>query len=388
MQTEKIGKVSRNEWLLLLGIAGGIMILTVLPYVKAARMAGAGEYFCGFLWGVDEGNVYLAWIRQAAAGRWLLANQYTIAPQDPHFFNIFLILLGRFSALTGLAPVVVFHLARFLGGMFLLWAFYLLVAEVTARRRIRLGALFIAAFSSGLGWIVYVQARASGLPMGGWSRLHPMDVGYGWQVQPEAVTFLSLLLNPLFIISMGLLCLVFRYGLRAARASGLRSAVVSGILLLILGNVHTYDALIVYLALFVWFVFVAVQGSITWRMAASRYAVIALLGLPGPLWAYYTMRLDPAYAQKAATVTQSALPWDYGVGYGLVFLLALAGAVVVIRSRKTAAGQASEKFNRELLFPIVWATLGLGLLGCCTCQCRFSASSLKGCTCRCAFWPP
>ena len=362
MQAEKPGKVSRNEWLLVLGIAAGVMILTVLPYARAVRMAGAGEYFCGFLWGVDEGNVYLAWLRQAAAGRWLLANQYTIAPQNPHFFNVFLILLGRFSALTGLAPIVVFHLARFLGGMFLLCAFYLLVAEITASRRIRLAALLIAALSSGLGWIVYLQAKMSDLPLGAWDGLRPMDVAYGWQAQPEAVTFLSLLLNPLFVISMGLLCLVLRYGLRAARAPGLRSAVVSGILLLILGNVHTYDALIVYLALFAWFVVVAVQGAITWRTAASRYAVIAVLGLPGPLWAYYTMRLDPAYSQKAATPTHSATPWDYAIGYGLVFLLALVGAVVIIRLRRTAARKAGEKFSRKLLFPIVWAALGFGLL--------------------------
>ena len=182
----------------------------------------------------------------------------------------------------------------------------------------------------------------SGLPLGAWDGSRPMDVAYGWQAQPEAVTFLSLLLNPLFVISMGLLCLVFRYGLQAARAPGLRSAVVSGILLLILGNVHTYDALVVYLALFVWFVLVAVQGSITWRTAVSRYAVIALLGLPGPLWAYYAMRLDPAYSQKAATVTRSATPWDYAIGYGLVFLLALVGTVVIIRLRKTAARKAGE----------------------------------------------
>jgi len=362
MQAEKPGRVSRNEWLLVLGIAAGVMILTLLPYIKAVQMASAGEYFCGFLWGVDEGNVYLAWLRQAAAGRWLLANQYTIAPQNPHFFNIFLIVLGRFSALTGLAPIVVFHLARFLGGMFLLGAFYLLVAEITASRRIRLAAVLMAALSSGLGWIVYLQAKMSDLPLGAWDGLRPMDVAYGWQAQPEAVTFLSLLLNPLFVTSMGLLCLVFRYGLRAARAPGLRSALASGMLLLILGNIHTYDVLIVYLVLFVWFVFVAVQGTITWRTAASRYAVIALLGLPGPRWAHYTMRLDPAYSQKAATPTSSAMPWDYAIGYGLVFVLALVGAVVIIRLRKITSGQARTKFSRELLFPIVWAAFGFGLL--------------------------
>ena len=362
MEASKAVKISRAECRAVLGLVIAVMALTLLPYVYAMQSANPGEYFSGFIWGVDDGNVYLSWIRQSAAGKWLLANPYTIAPQDPYFFNIFLIVLGKFSALTGLAPIVVFHLARFLGGMFLLGAFYLLVAEITASRRIRLAALLIAALSSGLGWIVYLQAKMSDLPLGAWDGSRPMDVAYGWQAQPEAVTFLSLLLNPLFVISMGLLCLIFRYGLRAANQPGWRNALICGILLLILGNVHTYDALIVYLALFAWFAMVAVQGLITWRTAASRYAVIAVLGLPGPLWAYYTMRLDPAYSQKAATPTRSAMPWDYAIGYGLVFLLALVGAVVIIRLRKTASGQASAKFNRELLFPIVWAALGFGLL--------------------------
>ncbi len=362
MQAEQIGKVSRKEWLLVIGIATGVMVLTLLPYGRAVQMANPGEYFCGFLWGVDEGNVYLAWMRQAAAGQWLLANHYTIAPQNPHFFNIFLILLGRFSGLTGLAPVLVFHLARFLGGIFLLGAFYLLVAELTTNMRIRLTAVAIAVFSSGLGWIVYLQARMSGLPLGAWGSLRPMDVAYGWQAQPEAVTFLSLLLNPLFVISMGLLCLVFRYGLRAARSTGWSSVIPSGVLLLILGNVHTYDVVVVYLVLFVWFVFAATQGVMTWRMAAARYAVVALLGLPGPLWTYYTISVDPAYAQKAASPTPSAMPWDYAIGYGLVFLLAVAGAIVIALWCKATSGQTRAKFSRELLFPIVWAALGFGLL--------------------------
>ncbi len=362
MEASKAVKISRAECHAVLGLAIAVMALTVLPYVYAMQLANPGEYFSGFIWGVDDGNVYLAWIRQAATGKWLLANPFTIAPQDPHFLNIFLILLGRFSALTGLAPIVVFHLARFIGGVFLLYAFFLLVAELTSSIKVRLTAVALAALSSGLGWIVYLQAKMSGLPLGAWDGLRPMDVAYGWQAQPEAVTFLALLLNPLFVTAMGLLCLVFRYGLRAAGQPGWRNALICGLLLLLLGNIHSYDVLIAYSALFVWFIIAAGNGRISWRVAVARYAVIGLLGLAAPVWAYYASHADPAYLEKVATSTRSAMPWDYALGYGLVFLLVLVGAVVIIRLRRTATGVANEKFSRKLLFPIVWAALGFGLL--------------------------
>ncbi len=355
--------ISRSETLIVLGLAVVVMALTTLPYLWALQMANPGDYFAGFIWGVDDGNVYLSWIRQAAEGQWLLANQYTIAPQDPHFFNIFLLLLGKICALTGLAPVVVFHLARLLGGIFLLYAFFLLVAEVTASWRIRLASVAIAALSSGLGWIVYLQARASGLPLGVWSDRGPMDVAFGWQVQPEAVTALALLLNPLFVTAMGLLCLVFRHGLRAARPeSGLRDAVICGALLLILGNIHSYDVFIAYSVLFVWFMIAAAKGRLQWSWAVARYAVIALLGAAAPLWAYYASHADPAYLVKVQTPTYSPAPIHYVVGYGLVLLAAIGGVVWVIRGMRTSASDRGESLSAEWLFPVVWVVLGSGLL--------------------------
>ncbi len=362
MEQTKPAAISRRQALVVLGLAVVVMALTTLPYLWALHMAEPGEYFAGFLWGVDDGNVYLSWIRQAGAGQWLLDNQYTTAPQDPHFFNVFLIFLGKICAVTGLAPLIVFHLARLLGGVFLLYAFFLLVAELTDEWRIRFGAVVIAALASGLGWIVYLQARASGLRFGTWSGLRPVDVAFGWQVQPEAVTFLSLLLNPLFVVSMGLLCLVFRYGLRAAQEAGLRSAVVCGLLLLVLGNVHSYDVFIAYLALLAWFMISAARGTLSWRTAAGRYALIALLGVASPLWAYYASHADPAYLAKVGTPTRSALPWDYLLGYGLVLVMAVGGALWVIHHLRSGSNEGPSRWRRAMLFPLVWVVVGFGLI--------------------------
>ncbi len=357
--------IGRREiaWVLIAAVL--VAALTMVPYLRAIQLTPAGHQFSGFIWGGDDGNAYLSWIRQASQGQWLLRNQYTTKEQNPHFFNILLVALGKICALTGLAPIIVFHAARLLASVFLLYAFYLLVAELTENRRVRATALALAAVSSGLGWIVYLQVRAADNPLAAAQfALRPMDVAAGWQVQPEAITFLTMLLNPLFATGMALLCVVFRYGLRAAREDSLHSSIVCGLVLLLLGNVHSYDIWIAYAALFVWLAISAAQGRLSWSQAATRYGLIVLLGLPGPLWGLYTARVDPAYRAKVLdTVILSAQPWEYAIGYGLVLVFAVIGAVYILMARRrSSAATDTAALSPELLFMIVWVVVGFALV--------------------------
>ena len=356
--------ITRREivWVLL----GAVVVagLTMLPYIRAVQLTPTRHQFAGFISAVDDGNAYLSWIRQASEGRWLLRNPYTIKAQNPHFFNILLVLLGKICAATGLAPIIVFHAARLVASVFMLYAFYGLISEITEDRRIRATAFLLVSVSSGLGWIVYLQVRLAGEPLVARYSLHPPDVAAGWQVQPEGFTFLAMLMHPLFVTAMALLCVLFKWGLRATRQPDLRSTVVCGLLLLVLGNVHTYDVVVAYPVLAAWFALAATRGDLSWRQAAGRYGLIALLGLPGPLWAAYTTHVDPAYRAKIMqNPTLSAEPADYVVGYGLVGLLAVVGAVyVVVSSRRSRVRAASQATSTGPLLVVVWAVLGFALL--------------------------
>ena len=63
--------------------------------------------------------------------------------------------------------------------------------------------------------------------------------------QPEAITFLSIYLNPLFLAGLLLMLgLVLLAGACAARGQGAIRG-IRGLHLLVLGNVHTYDVLTV-----------------------------------------------------------------------------------------------------------------------------------------------
>jgi hypothetical protein len=321
-------RVARREMAWVLAWAAFVMALTCLPYLYAVRIAD-GRTFGGFLWGVDEGNVYLAWMRQAAEGEVFFRNQYSIAPESPHFVNLFFQLGGRLSGLTHVTPKVMFHCLRVVGGVFLLWSLYLLAAEVTKCRVARWSALLLASLGSGLGWLVVLKD--------GWLGLRPTDVGTQWQVQPEAVTFPSLLLNGLFVAAMALMCQVFLWSLRAFRDDDRKSAVIAGVLLLVLGNIHTYNVFPVHLALSLWLAVGLTRRQLRLGVAARQYATIVLISLPSVAWAIYAAKADPAFMAKGLTPTPAFRFVDYAVGYGLVGVLALVGAWVVLSRRPADA---------------------------------------------------
>lgn len=341
--------VTKWEWAAVLAWSVLLLGLTTLPYREAARAAGPDRIFAGFLWGVDEGNVYLQWIRQASEGRVLLENQYTTKNQNPHFVNGFLLALGRVSAWTGADPRQVFSASRVPCGVWCLACVYALAASLTPCRVARAATLGLASLSSGLGWIVLLLGRSSALPRA--LALRPIDVADGWQAQPEAIIFLCLLLNPLFSFSVGLVALAAREAARLYEG-GRQATVTLGLLLLVLGNVHGYDVVPLYLALAAWG---AVQLAAGGRppLVVGRTAAAVAISAPAPLWALYTARVDPAYAAKIHTPTLTARPMDVAVGFGLLLAVALAGAVRAVVER-----QSGEQGAWRRLFPAVWLVCG------------------------------
>lgn len=347
--------VSGREMLAVMAWSALIVALTVAPYLWAIERAPDEHQFGGFIWGVDDGNVYLSWMRQASEGRLLLRNQYTSLPQDPHFFNIFLQALGRITAWTGQHPAVIFHAARLAGGLVLLPAIYLLAAFVTRSVAARWAALALASLGSGVGWAVglWVQAQGSAVP----SLLRPPDYAppppHTWQVVPEAVTFLSLLLNPLFVWSMALLCLVMIASVVALERRSVGWSIAAGLTLLVVANAHTYDVVVAFGTVGAYALTLVALGKVPLRRAVVHCAIIFVLAAPAPVWAWWASHQDPAYLAKLETKTLSPRPVDMLVGYGLIALLAAAGAWWAIRRR----GE-----RPRALLPVCWAVVNAAII--------------------------
>lgn len=332
-----------------------VVTLTALPYIWAIAQAGPDQQFQGFIWGVDDGNVYLQWIRQASEGHLLLRNQYTVMPQNPHFFNIFLVALGRVTSWTGATPGVIFHVARLAGGIVLLIAIYLLAAFVSRSRAVRWGTLALASLGSGFGWLAAAWAATipDELPV----PLRPPDYAplppQTWQVQPEAVTFLSLLLNPLFVWAMALMCFVLIAAAVTLERRSFTWAALTGILLLLVGNVHGYDIFVLHATIVTLGLLSVLRGHIRLGRAAALYLLLFVIAAPAPIWALWAANQDPAYMAKVETPTLSAPMLDMAMGYGLLLLLAIPGAWYALRRWKASP---------RLMLPVCWVVTNAVLL--------------------------
>jgi len=330
--------MSRRQWASSLAWACVVVILASLPYLLGVTlcMQGSefdGTVFAGFTYNLDDACVYCSWIKQVADGHILYRNLYTNEPQPVLQFNVFFVILGLISRFTSLSPVVVMHIARIvlgIGVLLVIWRF--------AARFLKSG--------DGLVFVVPIAGFASGLGF-----LLPKVAGHKGSVdlwQPEAIIFLSIYLNPLFLAGLILMLGAFHFLLEAKEKGKLAYAFAAGLMLLLLGNVHTYDVLTVGV---VWAAYLIVDfivaRNVNWR-AVGLSLIAAICALPSVGYQIYQFSRVEVFRARVETAAPSPALWAYFAGFGLLVVGAVAGAVWGYRHRCT-------------LFLIVWSIVGFAL---------------------------
>ncbi len=297
-------------------VSAALMLLTCAPYLWGLAIRPAGHYYSGFIANPDEHNVYLAYMRQTREGRVFLLNPFTSEPQPGRLLNAFFLALGMKARVTRLPLPVVYHAARVTSGWLLLMAVYCLAAQVTPSVPGRRLALMLAGVASGLGWVYPAHPGAP----------HPVDYGPGL-VMPEAITFLTLLLNPLFSLSVFLTITVIALGAGALRAGSSRCAVGAGMAALVLGNIHTYNVIPATAVLGAFALYLAAARRLSWR-GVEMGAVVAALAAPSLLYQVWLVRAgDVTLAVKAVeTPVESPAPLYLALGLGIPLPLAAVGA--------------------------------------------------------------
>jgi len=311
-----------------------VVLLASLPYIVGLVDHPKDGVFVGFTYNIDDACVYASWVRQIADGSFLIRNQYTSEPQHALQFNVFFLVLGLISRVTHLSPPLVLHLARIvlgIGLLLLVWRFSGRFFRDPIERSL---IVPIVGLSAGLGWLVPGIEGHRG----------PVDL---WQ--PEAITFLSIYLNPLFLVGMILMVasLHFLYRMKDSRAWG--DALLAGLMLLILGNVHTYDVATVGA---VWAVYLVAKivrtRRVPWRVIGMS-AVAAAVALPSLAYQLYLYHHEEVFRLRVESPTPSPAFWAYLMGYGLVLALAIAGAWLALRQKRGA------------LVLVVWSLIGFAL---------------------------
>jgi hypothetical protein len=329
-----------RRWVLLASLA--VVAVTCVPYLFGWYITPPGYQYMGLLANPDEHNVYLGWMRQAERGRLLFFDPFTTEPQQAAFFHIFFLVLGLLGRVTHIPLIAVYHGARVASGLLLLIGVYGLAAQLSESVLARRLAWGFAAFSSGFGWL-YALARPA-------ASVNPIDFGPGL-VMPEAITFLSLLLNPLFCFSVWLMVVLWTGYLVAVRTGSWKPALLAGVAGLVLGNVHTYNVITVWLTLAAYVGVVAILDRRLPKRELTFATIIGAMAAPFVIYQYWLYEANSVFREKALTPTLTPPPALFLIGYGIVLALAIGGAAVVVARR-----------NRSAIVMVAWAVVTLALV--------------------------
>ncbi len=181
-----MSNIARREHIWVIIVASIIMALTTVPYIIGALRSNDEWRFSGFVFGVEDGNSYLAKMQLGAHGEFLFQLSYAFEDHPKALFFPLHILLGKLTGwIVGTqdtlrlhsALIITYHLSRITFGIILLLVTYRFLAELLPRLSQRRVACILIALGGGLGWLL-ILFRAPEQPLELYS--------------PEAFTFLDL----------------------------------------------------------------------------------------------------------------------------------------------------------------------------------------------------
>ena len=322
------------------GVSVVVLLIGSLPYLFDRSLQGASPLYGWYSWfafNVTDNCVYLSWMRQYADGAWVQRNLFTTEPQSGHMINLFYLVLGKAAGWTGIPLIVVYHTARILAGFAFLIMVWRLAAMLIGDLRTRKIAFATAAVGSGLGWIPALWERGFAGPVDTW--------------QPEAVTFLSIYLFPLFTVSLALM-LGMLMGLLEAERTGVWShALKAGACGFVLGNIHTYDILTVAV---IWTLWVLTRALHSRRIPTRTLLAGLITAIPTAVSTGYMLwvfRTETVFAQRVAVPTLSPAVWWVLLGFGALVPLA---AIGIWAARSQDEARPSPWIGSGAAFLSVW----------------------------------
>ena len=293
------------------------LLLAWLPNAAAPLLAPAGQQFMGSLINPDDHSVYLAAIRQGAEGNWLFHFNFSPEPIPPRLTYLFYLLLGRL--LTAVSPPhlstatnTLFHVARLLAGLLLLWVLWVWAGIILPRWQQT--AWLLAVFGGGLGWLLapLLQTNLQTLP----------DLG-----QSEWGVLLPMLGTPHFALGLAAETLLFASLYQLQQTKRQRWGLLGAVCSTLLGLLYPYNISVAGLVAALYLLAGAVQERRLprWLWGWGSMALLPLL----PLFAYYAIwaRQDPNWEQThvLSNVITSPTPPQLMAGLGLIGLLGLVG---------------------------------------------------------------
>lgn len=306
---------AERRWLMAASLV--VLALASLPYLAGWLAQTPDRVFTGLQVNPLDGLTYLAKMRIGLRGEWLFQLAFTPESGGGALLFTYFVALGHLARLLALPPIVIFHLARLVGGLALLWLIYQLIARLADSIALRRWMWWVAALSSGLGWLAVLLGDHSS-----------SDLSI-----PESNTFYSLMANAHFALATALMIAVFIGVLETTRLSVRRSIGLAGLSVL-LAVIQPFAPFAVYAILGLTLV-VRWRRDRVWPRAPFASAVIAgAVTAPLLLYLFLATQADPLLrAWSAQNQTPSPPPPAYLIGYGLLLIAAVPGARAAWRRR-------------------------------------------------------
>ena len=314
----------RPRWVYIFALL--VMVVTTIPYFVGYAAQGTEWRFTGFVFGVEDGNSYIAKMLGGATGDWLFRTPYSAVPQRGVIAFLPYLLLGKLTAPPAqhVQLVALFHLFRFGAGILAIIASYDFIALFVVRRYLRCWGVVLASLGGGLGWVLVLLGKAS------WPAWMPLEY-----YSPESFGFLAIYGLPHLALSRALLL----WGLRAYLVSENHwDSVKIGGLWLVMGLAQPLNVVIAWAVIGAHLLFFCLVQFIQylrgiepqwniWKTFLGRALVVGAISAPIVFYSILTFSTDPVLrAWKAHSYVISPQPLMYLLAYGLLIPFGILGA--------------------------------------------------------------
>lgn len=336
---------ARRDYMRLGWVVGALLLVTGLPHIYGAMSGPAERQFMGIVADVPDTAQYFAWMR-AHQQALVVSNWMTPEPNEPAFFNVLWLALGRLALWSGMSFAATMQLLRVAAGAGFAYALFWLYGLLAEDRRERWLATALVLVGGVLGWVWVVEKYLAGRS----EQLFPLDTQVA---EPNAL--LCLIGYPHFLAAAALLLLVFGLFLVGVRSGRIAPYWLAAGLALLLGMQHAYDLITIYtvlgaLVLLLW----RRDARFPWRPALGLALIGGVSSPPAAYFAYLTSQ-NPIWRQVLAQFDNAGVftpdPLHLLIVLGPQLPLAAAMLPELVRRRST-----------EDLLLLAWAVVGFGLL--------------------------
>lgn len=327
-----IGRIVTKEerrWVWIFGLV--VMIITTVPYLIGYASQGEQWRFTGFVYGVEDGNSYIAKMLTGAEGAWLFRTPYTTHPQNGVIAFLPYLLIGKLSARPGQHEqlVALYQLFRIICGFLTIHATYDFIAIFLNEKKLRKLSTAIATLGGGLGWLLVLLGKVD------WLGSLPLEF-----YSPESFGFLSVFGIAHLNLARAALFWALTVYLRTANnfenidkmavlklgSLWLLAALAQPITAIVLGVVIGLH--LMSLCIYQFWIWKS-TGTSHWRIVISLVRYVILAGfIPAPFILYNLIAFnsDPfLIAWTAQNIIMSPHPFHYLFAYGMMLPFAYWG---------------------------------------------------------------